>query len=156
MGREHKKDSCMVSIGEKDFFDEKSFCLEASFKGKMDCASEACEKLMDSIGSSSAAGDWFEISLLLHEAVKNAVMHGCKECEQRAVWVKICCSDETVEVRVSHDGDSWDWKSEDWSLPDPEQDHGRGLFIIDHYSHEKKIIDDGRTLSLIRRLNTET
>lgn len=150
-----KHGSCDFSLDEAEHELDGFFCLEASFKGNIECSAQACEKLMDSISMSPAAGDWFEISLLLQEAVNNAVLHGCSNCSDHEVKVTVCSNGSTVEVHVKHNGAAWDWQSEDWELPDPDSVCGRGLFIIDSYAHEKKISDDGRSMLLIRRLSSD-
>lgn len=152
MSEKTKEDSCGYSYLEALTQEENLFCVEASFKGSLDCSTQACERLMEAISVSPAAEDWFEISLILQEAVNNAVLHGCKDNPDREVKVRVCSDGKNVEVKVSHDGYPWDWKTASWELPCPDSTSGRGLFIIDNYAHEKTISEDGKSLILVRHL----
>lgn len=129
-------------------------CINVSFRGSMDGAAQACERLMEFIGDSPAAVNWFEVSLILQEAVNNAVLHGCKDSSEHEVRVTVCYDQEKVKLVVRHNGDSWDWRAADWSLPEPDSLCGRGLFIIRHYADHILFSDDGKSLTLIRRLDS--
>jgi serine phosphatase RsbU (regulator of sigma subunit)/anti-sigma regulatory factor (Ser/Thr protein kinase) len=67
--------------------------------------------------------------LALVEACNNAVKYATPPSRAEAILVDVLCSENQVELRVNDNTAGFDWPRE-IALPDPEQENGRGLFLI--------------------------
>jgi serine phosphatase RsbU (regulator of sigma subunit)/anti-sigma regulatory factor (Ser/Thr protein kinase) len=67
--------------------------------------------------------------LALVEACNNAVKYAIPPSRAEAILVDVLCSENQVELRVNDNTAGFDWPRE-IALPDPEQENGRGLFLI--------------------------
>src|SRR2546423_6939496 len=67
--------------------------------------------------------------LALVEACNNAIKYVSPGCQAEMILVDVLCSDEQLELRVTDNTRGFEWPAQ-IQLPDPEQECGRGLFLI--------------------------
>jgi len=67
--------------------------------------------------------------LALVEACNNAVQYTPPEKQGQPIHVQVLCRPERLELHVIDHSPGFDWPAE-IELPSPEEEHGRGLFII--------------------------
>ncbi len=101
-----------------------------------------------------AVGHEVEVEIALHEAIANAIKHGCKNDPTKSVQ---CCvaveQDGELLVVVRDPGQGFDLDA----VPDPRareglmKTSGRGIFLINEFMDEVKYEDGGRELQMRRR-----
>jgi serine/threonine-protein kinase RsbW len=79
--------------------------------------------------------DRFAVELLLHEALNNAVIHGCHEDPHLFFFCRMEISEREVILTVSDDGPGFDWRKKTEVNPDDSAESGRGLAIFALYSN---------------------
>ncbi|MCA1796197.1 MAG: ATP-binding protein [Desulfuromonadaceae bacterium] len=72
----------------------------------------------------------YHINLVLTEAMANAIKHANKNDPNKDVHISINLTDDQLWIRVYDQGQGFDISSADMQTPDPELDHGRGVFLI--------------------------
>jgi serine/threonine-protein kinase RsbW len=83
--------------------------------------------------------------LVLLELLTNAIIHGNRFDRNKKVVAVADVLPEQISIGVIDEGNGYDLKS----IPDPllpeniNKQHGRGLFIVKHYSDEFRLIDPG-------------
>lgn len=96
----------------------------------------------------------FNIKLAIQEAVINAVEHGNKLKPELSVVVDISADSRSLVIKVTDQGEGFDYKS----IPDPtvpeniEKLRGRGIFLIQYLMDRIEFSNKGRTISMIKRL----
>lgn len=95
--------------------------------------------------------------LILTEAVNNAIIHGNKRNTIKKVYLDFLIDGTELKVVITDEGDGFD----EVKVPDPTlpenifRDHGRGLFIMRHFTsqmyYEKN--QRGNSLVLISSIN---
>lgn len=75
-----------------------------------------------------AESDRRDCELALVEACNNAILYSqARPCPE--IEIEVLCSVESIELRIKDHTPGFDWPR-NVSLPDPESDKGRGLFLI--------------------------
>lgn len=98
--------------------------------------------------------DVFHVKLALHEAIVNAVKHGNKMDPDLSVRVDIDADSERVMIRVTDQGQGFDYKK----IPDPitpenlEKLNGRGIFLMQNAMDKVEFADGGRTIQMVKFL----
>ena len=113
-----------------------SFTLE----GRVTDIPPAVERIMDVVRDMEcASGHEFEVEVALNEALANAVVHGCRGCENKRVEVCVACdSSRGMLIVVRDPGEGFDPAD----LPSPIEGenvfaaHGRGVFLISQLMDE--------------------
>jgi serine/threonine-protein kinase RsbW len=101
-----------------------------------------------------AEGKEFEIELALHEALANAIIHGCKRDPGKEVqlWVG-CDAARGMIIGLRDPGEGFDPRS----LPSPVEgrqlyaSHGRGVFLINQLMDEVHWAEGGTEIWMIKR-----
>ena len=121
--------------------------LDLNLKAKVKEIRPVIDHIMEKIKEMGCAtGKEFEVETSIHEAVVNAVVHGCKLDPGCSVQVSVVCDKEQgmlVVVRDPGDGFNPD------DIPSPieaEQlfeEHGRGIYLINQLMDEVRIEKGG-------------
>jgi serine/threonine-protein kinase RsbW len=100
------------------------------------------------------AGKELEIETALREALANAIVHGCKNDEQQTIQLSIACDEDCeIEMVVRNPGAGFDPSL----IPDPTthenlyENHGRGLYLINHLMDEVRYERGGTELHMQKR-----
>ena len=100
--------------------------------------------------------DEYDIGLALHEALVNAIKHGCKGKKGLKVQVSLCCLDPPgLSIAVRDPGEGFDPASQ----PDPTdrsqllRPHGRGIFLIRRLMDRVRFDLGGSRIHMEKRLS---
>lgn len=91
-----------------------------------------------------------DILVSLTEAVTNAIVHGNCEAEDKTVKVKMKRESNFLAVRVSDEGDGFDFQN----LPDPTQPEnicqcgGRGVYLMRRLADNIRFYNNGSTVEM--------
>ena len=97
--------------------------------------------------SSSCA---FELTLVLREALANAVVHGSAQGEP--VRLAVTFAGDEVSIAVQDGGPGFDWRRHGGAVPPPEVTSGRGLSIMKSYADEVSFNERGNAVYLRKKL----
>jgi serine/threonine-protein kinase RsbW len=73
--------------------------------------------------------DLLDCELALVEASTNAIKFACTGRLQNIILIEILCDASEIEMRVTDSGPGFEWPDHS-TLPEPENESGRGLFLI--------------------------
>jgi DNA-binding response OmpR family regulator len=110
------------------------------------------QKSLDSMGYDRNLQSRTVIPYALEEALKNAIIHGCKENEVKKLKVSCDITDEKVIISVEDPGEGFNHSD----LPDPtniidlDQKSGRGLLLIRVYMDEVFFSDNGNRITMVK------
>ena len=97
----------------------------------------------------AAPGQVSDVGLALHEALINAVDHGCQGDSSQTILVSVCCQETPgILIAVRDPGKGFDPSS----IPDPVQSgnllrhRGRGILLIRHLMDEVRFRRGGREI----------
>jgi len=108
----------------------------------------ACEEIKRFLREHGLTQAIFEIILLAREALLNAVVHGSKEDPAKRVDFDLSLEAGGLVLRVEDQGPGFDCAALDFSPAPPDQNHGRGLFIMKEYSNGLQFNNKGNALTL--------
>ena len=111
--------------------------LHIDFPATLEDAHEAVSEIIGWLESHhqdrDECGTW---ELVLAEATTNAVTHSSSE---QTLQIEASCSANHIQIRITDHSDGFEWPEEACLPEDDENEHGRGLFIIesltDHCSY---------------------
>ena len=128
--------------------------LKLHFCSELQSISRASSEIRDFLLLRGMRSIAFDVALICREAINNAVIHGNGIRPERAVHLELAIGPKQLSISVEDQGPGWDWRSWDFSLPDPHCESGRGLFIIRNYSDELTFNENGNRLVILKRLDT--
>lgn len=90
----------------------------------------------------------FRLRVTLAEALSNAILRGNREDPSKWVWIEAELTPLVIRLSVRDEGDGCEpARRADPTLPaDPEDDGGRGLFIIKSLADQVEFNDRGNTI----------
>lgn len=96
----------------------------------------------------------FSVNLVLREALTNAVRHGNMGNPEKNVCFSLTIVDtESIKLVIEDEGDGFDWrKQQDIDLND-DDDHGRGIIIMETYFNHYSYNDKGNILTLVKDIS---
>ncbi len=85
----------------------------------------------------------FTINLVIREGLSNAIRHGNKNDPQKKVrFLLVINSSTSIRVQIEDQGSGFDWEKQQAQVPLEDEDHGRGIIIMDtyftHYTYNEK------------------
>ena len=92
----------------------------------------------------------FKLRVALSEALANAIVYGNRMDPNKQVDVRVLVTADALSVHVCDEGEGFDYDH----LPDPTlsenitRPHGRGLFLIQHYSDAVKWKEGGNHITI--------
>ncbi len=97
-----------------------------------------------------------DCELALVEGCNNAVQHAPTHARRRSVVIRVRCAPQVIELRVIDHTEGFDWPGE-VALPNPETEHGRGLYLIRSVMTETQYLrSPGENTLVLRKLRTVT
>ncbi len=127
-----------------------ALCLE--FPPSMDMVDRAGEAVRGFLRGRNLDKHVFELGLMSREAICNAVIHGCGLSPARLVRYELRVDKGWATISVVDQGDGWNWRNHDYSLPAEDSVGGRGLFIIRAYSDEMGFNNKGNEITIRKRI----
>ena len=93
----------------------------------------------------------FAINLVLREGLTNAVRHGNAGDPQKEVTLAVDVSErQRIQFAIEDQGEGFDWKEHQNSEIPEDDDHGRGLIIMDSYFTDFSYNEKGNILYLVK------
>jgi len=94
----------------------------------------------------------FDLEVMAREAFLNAAMHGCNGEAERLVRATVRVLPQCVVLDVADDGPGFNWEAALAAPPpDPAQESGRGIYILQHYADELHFTPEGNALRIVKR-----
>lgn len=129
--------------------------LDMQFPATVEAVTGVVQKVMDVIrGEGCAQKKEFEVELGLHEALVNAVVHGCCRDPNKSVQLTVCCDKSRGILMIVRDpGPGFDLNS----VPCPIHGEnvfssgGRGIFLINRLMDEVHFTAGGTEIWMVKR-----
>ena len=143
---------CSTRIFKKDVL---LLRMDLIFLADLQAVAPVVNRVMKIVGEMNCAkGKEFEIELSLHEALVNAVKHGCKNDPGKQVRLTVHCDRTRGMLLIVRDpGPGFDLES----LADPLEgenlyaSHGRGIYMINRLMDEVRFADGGSEIHMRKR-----
>lgn len=89
--------------------------------------------------------------LALVEGCNNAIQYAPDAAKSQPVQIEVICGDSAVELRITDHTNGFVWPKE-IELPDPEAEHGRGLYLMQSLMDSAMYLPgDGRNILILRK-----
>ncbi len=129
--------------------------LDMQFGANVEGLAGVVQKVMEVIrGEGCAQKKEFEVELGLHEALVNAVVHGCRKDPNKSIQLTVCCDKTRGILMIVRDpGPGFDVHS----IPSPIQGEnifssgGRGIFLINQLMDEVHFTANGTEIRMVKR-----
>ena len=122
-----------------------------TFSSTMGNIDEACERATCYLRSKIAGIEkqLFPINLVIREGLTNAVRHG-NTCDpgKRVRFLLTIISNESIKLMIEDEGKGFDWRKQQGKDCFKDEDHGRGIVIMDTYFSHYSYNDKGNILYL--------
>jgi len=129
--------------------------VSVTFSSTFDNVDRICEKVAFFLdqGFRDMEEHFFSISLVMREALTNAVRHGNRLDPGKMVKFSLRINDRSsIEMVVEDQGDGFDWQKAKLCPPGEDDDHGRGLVIMTSYFSSFVYNRKGNRLVLQKKL----
>ncbi len=106
------------------------------FSSTLQNVDQACEVICQNLtkGRDDIHRHLFSIQLVLREGLTNAVRHGNAMDRKKRVRCSVKVKEDFVlQVEIEDQGEGFDWRTEQSREPCENEDHGRGLAIMERY-----------------------
>jgi len=123
---------------EFDLFEviESKDTLHIRFSSYLEYIDEVCKTVTNFLRSRQErlAPHMFATNLVLREGLTNAVRHGNKNDPDKIVDVQLKIDrGKTISLQIADQGEGFDWKAQQTAELPKEEDHGRGIPIMETY-----------------------
>jgi anti-anti-sigma factor len=120
------------------------------FSASLTLLDRAVDEAVAFLTAHNATGSFFDVKLLLREALLNAVLHGSRGDPLRQVSLSLAAADGCLTAIVADQGPGFDWRTAKASPPPPEATSGRGLTILTLYADDMRYNAAGNQLTLTK------
>jgi serine/threonine-protein kinase RsbW len=124
--------------------------MRKTIPSRLSAVDRCCHDVEAMLGKEGLAPHRFAVSLLLREALTNAVVHGNRQDPAKSVRVEVFCGRRWITLRVRDQGRGFDWKSRERCRPEETEIGGRGLSIYHLFAERVKFNHAGNELALWR------
>ncbi len=132
---------------------QRSIVVNAS----LDDVDGAVESAMEFVVENGAPAEkLFDVRLLIHEGLVNAVVHGCGTIPDKHVTLTLSATGDDLIINVRDEGPGFDWSKKTSRIPPTDATCGRGLVIISMYADSYAFNDKGNDLTIVKRLGNST
>ena len=131
---------------------EESTCLRHHMPAKLDEINRVCEAVQGYLDAIDQGQMFFEVTLLLREALVNAVVHGSQGDESKWIDVDLSIEGKDLVMDVQDQGPGFAWKEQMQQDMTTTEDHGRGLGIFQAYANEVQYNEKGNKVTLRKAL----
>jgi len=91
----------------------------------------------------------FPINLVIREGLTNAVRHGNAGDSGKIVKFELSIvGNEMIKMMIEDEGDGFNWRKQRNEVLDDDQDHGRGIIIMETYFSRYSYNEKGNVLYL--------
>jgi serine/threonine-protein kinase RsbW len=111
-----------------------------------------CEEVRDCLDAAHLGQVFFEVTLLLREALVNAVTHGSQGDDSKWVGIDLSMEGKDLVMAVQDQGSGFAWREQMQRDVGSEEEHGRGLGIFQAYANEVQYNEKGNKVTLRKTL----
>jgi len=131
---------------------ENAICLRQRMPAKLDEIDRICESVRDYLDAVDLGQVFFEVTLLLREALVNAVTHGSQGDECKWIDIDLSIEGKDLVMGVQDQGPGFAWREQMQQDVSPTEEHGRGLGIFQAYASEVQYNEKGNKVTLRKTL----
>lgn len=96
----------------------------------------------------------FSINLVTRESLTNAVRHGNKGSPKKMVRFKVTLvNNKSIRLTIEDEGEGFDWKKQQDTGFSEDDEHGRGIIIMETYFSRYSYNDKGNKLTIEKDLS---
>lgn len=128
---------------------EDSICFV--FSSTLENIDMACRKTNDFLKSriTGIESELFSINLVVREGLSNAIRHGNANDPNKKVRFELRIKPgPCIQVEIEDQGDGFDWRRQQNEVLPEDEDHGRGIIIMDAYFTSYSYNEKGNILYL--------
>ena len=126
--------------------------LACTFSSSLEQVDRAVREAVHFLEKRDTGVEIFEFSLILREALNNAVLHGNKGNIDSQVEFNLVLDGKTMEISVSDQGKGFDWrKACDKKIVGARATHGRGMSLMKSYGYSIVFSDAGNRITLKKK-----
>mgnify|MGYP000149629304 CR=1 FL=1 len=128
--------------------------LNFSLPASLEAVDGICCRTKEWLRAKGLERGWFEVQLLLREALNNCVLHGCRSDPEQEVRLEISLQGSTVRIAAEDQGEGFAWKECLGSAPSLPLDgeSGMGLTILRLYADSMDFNEKGNRVVLSKRI----
>ena len=134
---------------------EKNDSIDFTFSSTMKNIDNVCDQTTQYLKSKITGIDkqLFPINLVIREGLTNAVRHGNESDPEKIVrFLVSIVNNELLKLMIEDEGSGFDWRNHQAEDPSGDQDHGRGIVIMDTYFSRYSFNEKGNVLYLEKKL----
>ncbi len=144
-------------IGDTPIFEvvQTSDSINFHFSSTMKNIDEVCERSTSYLVSKikGVEKQLFAINLVMREGLTNAVRHGnVGDPEKKVRFLLKITNDRILKLEIEDEGDGFDWRNQKKEDLSDDEDHGRGIIIIDTYFTSHSYNEKGNILFLEKNM----
>ncbi len=125
--------------------------LTFTFSSSLELVDQAVQEAVYFLKKRKIGVEIFEFSLILREALNNAVLHGNEHDSKRQVKCTLAVTGKTLKICVTDQGPGFDWRTAcDKKIVGPQATHGRGLSLMKSYGYSILFNDAGNKMTLTK------
>ena len=123
--------------------------LACTFSSSLELVDQAVRQAVMFLKEHNTRVKIFDFTLILREALNNAVLHGNKGNIDCQVEFNLVVSGKTMEINVTDQGQGFDWRTAyDKKNVGAQATHGRGLSLMNSYGYSISFNDAGNKMIL--------
>ena len=127
-------------------------CLRWQLPASLAEIDRVCEEVRVWLEAMDLGRAFFEVTLLLREALVNAVMHGARGDQSSLIDLDLALEGEDLVIAVQDQGAGFDWQDSMHRDVMLTEDHGRGLKIFKLYANDVQFNPRGNKVTLRKNL----
>ena len=130
--------------------------LHIRFSSFLEYIDEVCKTVTQFLGSDQKelAPHLFATNLVLREGLTNAVRHGNKNDPDKLVDFQLKIDNKSICLEIADQGEGSDWKKQQLSQVPEDEDHGRGIPIMETYFTRYSYNQKGNRLYLEKKISS--
>jgi serine/threonine-protein kinase RsbW len=122
----------------------------------LECVDSICADITRCLTENNLSTHLFPMQILAHEALNNAVLHGCNENPSLNIVCELMLDPDAIRLQVTDEGPGFDWHTYLLKgLPTDTQENGRGFTLYRMYADTIQFNQPGNQVLLIRQLRKE-
>ncbi len=146
-----------TSIGNTPLFEvvQTSDSINFHFSSTMENIDEVCDRSTSYLVSmiKGVEKQLFAINLVMREGLTNAVRHGnAGDPKKKVKFLLNLSQNQVLKLTIEDQGDGFDWRKQKEADLSDDEDHGRGIIIIDTYFTSHSFNEKGNILFLEKNL----
>ncbi|MEA3547647.1 MAG: ATP-binding protein [Thermodesulfobacteriota bacterium] len=123
--------------------------LACTFSSSLELVDQAVQEAVMFLKEHNSRIKIFDFTLILREALNNAVLHGNKGNIDRQVKFNLVVTGKTMEISVIDQGQGFNWRTAcDKKIVGSQATHGRGLSLMKSYGYSISFNDAGNQMTL--------